>query len=569
MQRRAYTPHMRDRECYTGVQPMTADLRNRSRSGVPERAWTSLVLALGGLLAASCSAAPGGPSVRQGGTLYVALEAEPQSLNPLMANDATSRRAYTPLFPLLFAANTDLSVGPDLAAALPAVSDGGRTLTVTLRSNAKWSDGMPITADDVVFTVNIERDPSLRTHASFNWAPLAKVEKVDSATVKFRLSAPNAAFIANSLVTPIVPQHAFANLSSAQIEGAAFNANPTVTGGPFTFDHRDKGQLYLNVNTGYFLGRPHIDHIVEVVNTDPTKVLDQLENGKLSWVPVLAADAAGAAASTPGVTVAAYPATALDAAMFNVRPGHVFADAPVRQALASSLAHDALVSQATPSAQGYPVWGDINPNSWAFNQSAQSQYTLDANHARDLLLRDGWHVVGGVASRGAQTLSADLIFPSSDATRATAASVMATQSAAAGFRLTARPMDDAAFNHALTSGAFDAALVSVPAALDPDASPLVGTGGAENYGGYSNPSLDSLIGAELAAVPSAAQTLQQARKPIFNHIEQTLSTDLPLYFLWVPRQFTGFNATVNGVAGAGAQLDFDRADSFYRDWFLL
>jgi len=37
----------------------------------------------------------------------------------------------------------------------------------------------------------------------------------------------------------------------------------------------------------------------------------------------------------------------------------------------------------------------------------------------------------------------------------------------------------------------------------------------------------------------------------------------------VPRQFTGFNATVNGVAGAGAQLDFDRADSFYRDWFLL
>src|SRR5438445_1554288 len=255
LRRRAYTPHTGHRECYTGMHPMMAYLQARVRARPPLRRSTALLLLVVALLAASCTSSPSGPTVRQGGTLYVALDAEPQSLDPLIANDATSRRAYTPLFPLLYAANTDLSVGPDLAASLPAVSDGGKTLTVTLRSGAKWSDGMPITANDVVFTANIERDPALRTHASFNWGPLQKVEKVDASTVRFKLSVADAAFIADSLVTPIVPQHAFANLSPSQIEGATFNAGPTVTGGPFTFDHRDKGHLFLNVNTGYFLGR--------------------------------------------------------------------------------------------------------------------------------------------------------------------------------------------------------------------------------------------------------------------------------------------------------------------------
>jgi peptide/nickel transport system substrate-binding protein len=527
-------------------------------------------LALCAALLAACSSGQSGPQARQGGTLFVALDADPVSLNPLVANDTVSAQAYAPLFPLLYSANADLSVGPDLAAGLPVVSSSGSVLTVSLRAGAKWSDGTPITADDVVYTINTERDRSLATHAVFDWSRLKSVAKVDALTVKFTLSSADATFIADSLVTPIVPQHAFAHLTPAQIAAAPFSSGPTVTGGPFKFDHRIAGQaIYLNANPGYFLGNPHLDHVVETIGHNSKQIVDQLQNGKLSWVPLLPADAAASAASAPGLTVSAYPDTAVKAVMFNVRAGHVFADRAVRQAFAYSVAHDSLVAQATGNAQGYPVWGDTNPNSWAFDQGASVQYVPDSAHAHQLLGQDGWKVAGsGAATRNGQSLTAQLIYPSSDASRGSAASMLSQQASVNGFKLTPKGLDDAAFTSAVASGNFEAAVVSVPTGLDPDDSATLASGGRGNYGGYTNTTLDTLLMSEIGAAPAAGQNIQQARKPLFSRIEQIVSTDLPLYFLWVPRAFTGFNATVGGVAGVGPQLVDDRADSFYRDWYL-
>jgi len=531
---------------------------------------TVLAAALCLALVAACSGAPATTTPRQGGTLYVALDSDPVALNPLVANDPNSQRAYTPLFPLLYSANSDLSVGPDLAAGLPVTSASGTVLTVPLRANAKWSDGTPITADDVVFTVATEMDPSLPSHAAFDWSRLKSVAKAGALSVTFTLKAPDDAFLANALVTPIVPQHAFAHVPAAQIAQAPFSAAPTITGGPYTFDHRTPGKaIFLNANPNYFLGAPHADHVVETVVSDAGHAVDQLENGTLSWAPLLPPSAAASAASAPGLTVSAYPSTALVAMVFNLRPGHVFADQAVRQALAFSIAHDALVGEATASAQGYPVWGDINPNSWAFDQGAAVKYAPDSGRSRQLLSRDGWSVSGGgTASRDGQPLTAQLIYASGDATRSAAAAQIAQQAHVNGFALTVKGLDDTAFAGALRGGAFDAALVLFPAGLDPDSSALFATGGPENYGAYSDPMLDSLLGAEKGVGAASGQNLEQLRKPTFSRIEQILSTDLPCYFLWVPRAFTGFSATVGGVAGAGPQLDLDRADSFYRDWYL-
>jgi peptide/nickel transport system substrate-binding protein len=517
-----------------------------------------------------CAGGAAAPSVRNGGTIAVALPADPASLDPLVADDPVSERAYTPLYPLLYSANSDLSVGPALATALPALSKGATVLTVTLRNDAKWSDGDPITADDVVFTVATEMDPAITARAGARWAGLQAVAKVNPGTVRFTLRAPDAAFVADSLVTPIVPQHAFAHQSVTQILSSAFNDAPTVSGGPFLFDHRVPGQaIYLKANPTFFQGKPHVAQLVETVVHDPAHSVDELESGKLSWAPDLPADQAVPAVSTPGIAVAAYPSTSLVAVVFNVRAGHVFADHAVRLAFASSLDHDALVSQATGNAQGYPVWGDINPNSWAYDAGAVMHYAQSAGRARQALEQDGWSLAGGVASRGSQTLGATLVFAGDDAALAAAASAITQQTSVTGFRLTPQGLSDGAVAQALSGGRFEAALVTLPTGLDPDASAIFATGGARNAGGYSNRSLDALIGDELGAAPAEGQTSQQARKPVFARIEQLVSTDLPCYFLWVPRVFTGFSATLGGVAGTGAQLDADRANSFYRDWYLM
>ena len=510
-------------------------------------------VAAAGVLAAlvACSGNGSGPTVRNGGTIYVSLPALAASLNPLVARDVASMRAYTPLFPLLYAAQPDFSVGPSLASAQPAYTDGGKTLTVPLRADAKWSDGIAITADDVVYTVTTELNPHLQTLAAFSWGPLTAVAKVDAHTVRFSLSTPDAAFLADQLVTPIVPQHALASVDPAHMASDAYSSAPKVTGGPFVFNHRDAGNtIFLDANPSYFLGRPHADHLVEQVGDDAAAPT-QLGEGKLSWDPQLSPASAGQAIVSSGVAVSSYAGTSLVAVQFNVRAGRPFASAPVRHALAYSLDHDVLVGQATGASQGFPVLGDINPTSWA--AGGATQYSLDVAHATQLL-------------HGAHP-SASILFPSADAQRASAAALITQQSVAAGFALHPEGVSDAAFQAALSSGAFDASVVSVSTGLDPDNSSLFATGGALNYGGYTSPALDALIAAELYAT-SAGADLQQARKPIFAKIEQAVSGDLPCYFLWAPRHYMGFSATLGGVTAVGVQLDADRTNSFYLDWFV-
>jgi len=528
-------------------------IQRNSRS-LPLRVLVAVAV-LAGVLANACTIAPARPGLRQGGTLSVAIDSEPTSLNPLVAGDLPSIRAYTPLFPLLYSAHTDLSVGPDLASALPTVSASGDVLTVPLRNDAKWSDGMPITADDVVYTVTTEMNPSLDTRASFNWGPLQSVVKVNAHTVKFTLAAPDAAYLANHLVFPVVPQHVLGQVNVAEMSQAPYNSAPSVTGGPFRFNHRVAGQqIVLDASTNYYLGTPHLAHVVEVVTHDPNQVLNHLGSGQLSWAPVLEPGAAAAAASAAGVALNAYPATSFVAVMFNVRRGHPFAEHVARQAFALSIDHDTTVVQASGSAQGVPVWGDINPISWAVDSSALTMYARNPQHARNLV--DGRHI------------TTQLIFPVSDPSRASAATLIARQTHDSGFNLTATGLSDQAFAAALSGGNFDAAVVAIPTTLDPDDSAVLASGGGANYGGYTNAALDGLYGAELSATASASATLQQVRKPIFSRIERMVTTDLPLYFLWAPRVFTAFNVTVGGVAGAGAQLDNDRNETFYRDWYL-
>ncbi|MBV8196011.1 MAG: hypothetical protein JOY80_10865, partial [Candidatus Dormibacteraeota bacterium] len=164
--------------------------------------------------------------------------------------------------------------------------------------------------------------------------------------------------------------------------------------------------------------------------------------------------------------------------------------------------------------------------------------------------------------------TARLLFPSGDAQRATAATMIAQQANIAGFALTPSGLSDSDFAAALSNGGFDAALVDVPLPLDPDDSSLFATGAPLNAGGYSSAAVDKLINSELAATSSSSMTLDQGRKSIFMQLEQTITSDLPMYFLWAPRHYLGLSAIVGGVTSTGAELDRDRDESFYVDWFL-
>ena len=213
----------------------------------------------------SCDLSKPVPPPKDGGTLTVALAADPPTLNRFVAADAVSVRAAASLFPNLYMARPDLSIAPDLAEAMPSLSDDRKTWTVRLRKGAKWTDGKPIIADDVVTTVKIQqalvaRDPG---QAIFDWDKLDRVEKVDDLTVSFVLTE----VYARSWPTAWPrswPRPTYTAASTfARMATDPVGQAPPVTGGPTGSRSAIAGkEIDLVANPDYYGGRPHFDRIV-------------------------------------------------------------------------------------------------------------------------------------------------------------------------------------------------------------------------------------------------------------------------------------------------------------------
>ena len=143
--------------------------------------WIALALAALGLVA--------GPAHAQKKTLVVALNQDPDILDPTLARTYVGRIVFAHICEKLYEIDEGLHIAPQLAAALPTMSDGGRTVTIKLRPRVKFNDGTPMDADAVKFSLDRHRTLKGSNRAS-ELAPVEAVEVVDPLTVRLRLKAP-------------------------------------------------------------------------------------------------------------------------------------------------------------------------------------------------------------------------------------------------------------------------------------------------------------------------------------------------------------------------------------------
>ena len=165
----------------------------------------------------------------QGGTLYMAANEDPRAWNAVTAHETSTTLFTNPMHRGLLRYNhISAAIDVDLAKAY-AVSEDGLTLMFYLREGIRWSDGMPITADDVLFTYN---DLALNEDVHCNWRESQRLpdgtypicEKVDEYTVRFTLSTDYRPIL-SALVFPIMPKH--------KLESFVHRLNPRVPAGTF------------------------------------------------------------------------------------------------------------------------------------------------------------------------------------------------------------------------------------------------------------------------------------------------------------------------------------------------
>lgn len=198
-----------------------------------------------------------------GGTLSEGVVGSPRFANPLLASSDSDRTLTTLTYAGLMGHAADGSLVPVLAQSY-TVSPDGTVYTFTIRPDAVFSDGMSVTADDVVYTLKKAQDPALKSPEYSNWANV-KMETVDAKTVRFTLPQPYAPFLEDATLG-ILPQHLWQNVSDDQFAFSRYNMNP-VGAGPYivsSLNQASNGTITnyaLSANKHFVLGRPYLSHI--------------------------------------------------------------------------------------------------------------------------------------------------------------------------------------------------------------------------------------------------------------------------------------------------------------------
>jgi len=245
------------------------------------------MLALAGVIVAglgwqamtgSQSAAATAPPV----TLKVGWTVGPDNLSPFIGYETSSYEVWSLQYDSLFLLYPDGSFGPGLAAEIPTeenggISAGGRVWTVELRPGVAWSDGRPLTAEDVAFTYN--RVVGDRTSVLYSAVRgIERVEVVDPDTVRIRCSRPKTDMLAQTL--PILPRHVWGRVSPAAAASSYQSRPPIVGSGPFVVTEFKKGvYVKLERNPHYWGERPVLDEVVFLTYSDGETMTQDLKLG--------------------------------------------------------------------------------------------------------------------------------------------------------------------------------------------------------------------------------------------------------------------------------------------------
>lgn len=220
----------------------------------------------------------------EGGTYTEATIGDVKSLNPLFATTSSEEVLSKLMFATITTVDYSGHLGNQLAQSVTA-SEDGKTWTVKLREGLKWSDGEPLTAEDVVFTVKLIQDKAVNTIYESNFEKV-KVSADENGVISFSLAAPYADFI-SALEVPVLPKHILGEVSAQNLVENSFS-NAPVTSGAFSYNATQAGRggksdvYYLTANDDYFLGKPLLDSFL--VHTYDTKqdLIDAVNAGEVT-----------------------------------------------------------------------------------------------------------------------------------------------------------------------------------------------------------------------------------------------------------------------------------------------
>jgi len=347
-----------------------------------------------------------------GGQYVEGVIGNPMFINPILSQSNEIDQTICHLvFSSLFTYDNQAQIKNDLAESYE-ISEDNTLYTVKIRTDAKWHDEVPLTAKDVVFTVNLIKDPAYKSSLRGDWQKIS-VTAVDDYTVTFKLEEPFAPFL-NKLTFGILPSHVFEGISGDDFLSSKFNLNP-VGSGPFVFLEMKKDQndsinaATLVANKKYYGQVPYLEKITFNFYDSNEAVLEAYERKEIMGFSLVNYQEAENLKNLKSTNLKSIHLPRYFAAFYNQNKSKALADKRVREALNLATNRDEIIKQIF-SGFAQKVNSPIIDNFGQFKSQIEAT-PFNQEKAKNLLDEAGWKVPenGTIRKKEGEELSLTII----------------------------------------------------------------------------------------------------------------------------------------------------------------
>lgn len=435
-------------------------------------------------------------STQPGGVYVEGAQGVINSVNPLFVSTNAEASVARLLFSSLYSYDTTGALRQDLATNM-TIDGTQKVYSVTLRKNAVWHDGKPVTAQDVVFTINLIKNPAVHSPLRVNWLDVS-VAALDDNTVTFTLPAIYAAF-SHALVFPIVPQHLLKNIAPSAVRESDYSVSP-VGSGPFMFRRLQESDassqqrvVHFQANARYYGGTPKLSRFELRAYPNEADIIKAVNAGELSG----ASDISLSGASDIKNRRVNITPLRLDSGVYLLlnTQSQSLSDGSVRRAL--QLATDVNALQKRLGGGVTSLAGPLLANQVSGTDVPQAP-TTDIAQAGQLLDAAGWKLEGSNRIKDGKKLELT-ITTTKKKEYDVVLSELSSQWRKIGVQLATNVIDTSSGNansfdqNVLQSRNFDILLYELAIGADPDVYAYWYSSSRYNFSGYSNKLADTSL----------------------------------------------------------------------------
>lgn len=454
------------------------------------------------------------------------------------------------------------------------VSFDGLTYNFDIQENAIWHDGTPVTAEDVLFTINLIRDPNsvLPQDLKDFWSEI-EINVLSEKALQFKLQEPFAPFM-DYLGFGILPKHLLGGMTYNEMINSEFNLNP-VGSGPYKFnglineDNQISGVI-LSANSDYYGKVPFLQEFVFRYFPDSESAYTAYLQGNINGIGNLNEAVINDALENQGLSIYSVVKPEISMLLFNLNNDSLafIQDKEIRRALLMGLDRKGMIDKIL-NGQGIIADVPMLPFSWAY-YSGNLRIDQNIQQAMDMLIEAGYVLEqdgANIRRKNGVTLSFNLVHPDDDYHTQIAEAIKSDWARlGVDVQLTGVPYDSLILDY-LQPLTYGAALIDLNYFRSPDPDPYPFWDQSQQSGGQNYSQWEEPVVSQYLEEARVSMDLEE-RSKLYRNFQVIFIEEIPALPLFYPVYNFAIDDSIQGVR-VGPM--FDPSDRFWNvgEWFLL